>query len=264
MVTWGRQLSELDEILRDRRSSHRQNNSSSASPQTHNTDNTHTDWHTYDTAVVTGLNSKIWQLPTNIRDRARKTTTHLKLVCQSVIFLKLSVQIMHTIRQAPRLLTFCLTWQILHLMGLQLHTDTLVWQAVTCSNIHSFGPLHVLVITPCFCNEIVLFTIKTVNHTAVHANSLLLLFDKWMGSWEKINSAAVIVRIYIKQEWKLSTYVLYQNHYTHEYKLLLCIIKLYLFLYPLIYPVFPFISSTLCFSEVLTVKKGCEVNVNES
>lgn len=97
MMTWGRQLSKLDGALRDRRSSHRQNNSSSASPQTHNTDKTHADWHTEDTAVVPGLNSKNWQLPTNVRDRMSKTTTHSQLLCQSVIFLNLWVY-----RSCPR------------------------------------------------------------------------------------------------------------------------------------------------------------------
>ncbi len=124
------------------------------------------------TAAVTGpLTPKPWRLPTNVSDRTRETTTHSRLVSQSVIFLKLlSVELMHTVRQAPRMLTLCIKWQTLHSMLLQLHNTplhegTLMWQAVTLSSIHSFGPHRVLIIVPCYRNGIMLFTIKIVNHT---------------------------------------------------------------------------------------------------
>lgn len=168
---------------------------------------------------------------------------------------------MRTVRQAPRMLTLSIKWQIRHTTALQLHNTplragTLARHAVTLSSIHSFGPHHVLIIVPCYCNGIMLFTVKIVNHT-----TLLVLSDKWIGFWEEIKPAAAIIRTYTKQEWKLSAYmILHENCYSCQYKLLLCIKTLYLFLYPLIYPLFsPFSSKNLCSSEVLTVKRDAKL-----
>lgn len=93
---------------------------------------------------------------------------------------KLWVSTMHTVRQAPRMLTTINTLDSTTPPSYKTHlfqAGTLAWPAGTLSSVLSFEPHRVLIITPCYCNETALFNIRIVNHTEIRANLLLAPFN---------------------------------------------------------------------------------------
>ena len=113
-----------------------------------------------------------------------------------------------------------------------------MWQAAPLSSVQSPGPHQVLIITPGSSDGIELFTVKNLLIT-LHRGTCRFttgtVLNKRIHFWEWIHPAAAIISTCTNQEWQLPAYI-YQNCYE---LLLLCIKITYLFLYPLVYPLFP-------------------------